>query len=345
MNRLSGPTLGPWVAATAGAMLVGVAGLSGTGAPARVVQQRPAHAGGVPVAARSLVARTLGRAERRFFAHRTQQGFRVRDGGVSATFTRRDVVVQAAGVSWGLGLRSVGRGDRLVAQRRVSPSSSANVVRYSGDGVEAWYAAGPLGLEQGFTLAARPPGQDRRLTLALGSAPRTLRSVVTPDRRTLLLERAGRVLLRYTGLSARDARGRALPASIEVRQQRLALRVDDRGARYPLRIDPFVQAGKLTASDGVSGDVLGSSVAVSGDTIVVGAPIPSSRPGAAYVFVKPAGGWGNATETAKLAASDGAAGDGFGSAVAISGDTIVVGAPDKNNNQGAAYVFVKPAGG
>ena len=44
------------------------------------------------------------------------------------------------------------------------------------------------------------------------------------------------------------------------------------------------------------------------------------------MFVKPAGGWASATETAKLTASDGAAGDDLGQSVAISGDTIVAGA-------------------
>ena len=49
-------------------------------------------------------------------------------------------------------------------------------------------------------------------------------------------------------------------------------------------------------------------------------------PGAAYVFEKPAGGWVNMTETAKLTASDGAAFDYFGISVSLSGDTALVGA-------------------
>ena len=44
------------------------------------------------------------------------------------------------------------------------------------------------------------------------------------------------------------------------------------------------------------------------------------------MFVKPAAGWANATETAKLPASDGAAGDQLGFSVAVSGDTVVAGA-------------------
>jgi uncharacterized repeat protein (TIGR01451 family) len=49
-------------------------------------------------------------------------------------------------------------------------------------------------------------------------------------------------------------------------------------------------------------------------------------------------------EIAKLVAAEGAADDQFGSGVALSGDTLVVGAPNADGH-GAAYVFVKPAGG
>ena len=112
------------------------------------------------------------------------------------------------------------------------------------------------------------------------------------------------------------------------------------------------ETAKLSASDGAAGDDLGTSAAVSGDTVVVGAPLDSGATagqGSTYVFVKPGGGWVSATETAKLTASDGAADDSFGHSVAVSGDTVVVGAwvdnVGPNANQGSAYVFVKPGGG
>ena len=54
-------------------------------------------------------------------------------------------------------------------------------------------------------------------------------------------------------------------------------------------------------------------------------------------------------QQAKLTASDGAANDAFGFSVAVSGDTVVVGAPvdtvGANATQGSAYVFVAPPGG
>ena len=64
------------------------------------------------------------------------------------------------------------------------------------------------------------------------------------------------------------------------------------------------------------------------------------------MFVKPAGGWASETEAAKLTASDGAAFDQLGFSVAISGNTVVAGAPfatvNGNSKQGAAYVFTQP---
>lgn len=113
---------------------------------------------------------------------------------------------------------------------------------------------------------------------------------------------------------------------------------------------------KLTASDGqVDDNFGGGAIAVSadGNTIAVGAcgqnhPCMNGT-GKAYVFVKPSTGWTDMTETARLSASDALTASGFGQSVGISADTVVIGAPiamvGSKFNQGAAYVYVKPAGG
>jgi hypothetical protein len=158
---------------------------------------------------------------------------------------------------------------------------------------------------------------------------------------------------RYAGLMAYDTTGRELPAWMEVGRGELRLRVEDRGAAYPLVVAPFVQSAKLTASDGAEDDYFGRSVAISGDTVVVGADRDdiggNAYQGSAYVFVRPQGGWTDMTESAKLTASEGAAGDLFGQSVAIGGDTVVVGAQydstGGNANHGSAYVFVRPQEG
>ena len=99
---------------------------------------------------------------------------------------------------------------------------------------------------------------------------------------------------------------------------------------------------KLTASDAASGDQFAWSVAVSGDRVVVGAPSDDdlgSDSGSVYVLEPDgAGGW---SET-HLTASDGAANDFFGAAVAVSGGRVVVGAQlddDLGSDSGSVYVF------
>lgn len=113
----------------------------------------------------------------------------------------------------------------------------------------------------------------------------------------------------------------------------------------------MTETAKLTASDGIAGDKLGYSVAINGSTVVAGAPSKdsTSSAGAAYVFVEPTTGWVSMTQTGKLTASDGLAGDRLGNFVGVSGNTIAAGAPaaaiGKHHQQGAAYVFVAPTTG
>ncbi|MEM9544940.1 MAG: FG-GAP repeat protein [Bacteroidota bacterium] len=110
----------------------------------------------------------------------------------------------------------------------------------------------------------------------------------------------------------------------------------------------WTQTAKLTASDAANNQWLGYAVAISGDVIVAGAYRDGGDQGAAYVYERPMGGWINMTETGKLTASDGTGGDKLGLSVSISGDVIVCGASeddDNGTNSGAAYVFEKPMGG
>jgi len=104
---------------------------------------------------------------------------------------------------------------------------------------------------------------------------------------------------------------------------------------------------KLAASDGAAEDFFGLSVAISGDTAVVGVPNDDdngSNSGSAYVFVRNGSSW---IQQAKLTPVDGAEGDNFGYSVAISGDTVVIGATSEDENgsdSGSAYVFERIAG-
>ena len=154
------------------------------------------------------------------------------------------------------------------------------------------------------------------------------------------------IALEYNGLTAYDATGRVLPAWLEIGsvggEQELLIQVNEAGAKGPITIDPFLQQAKLMASDGAAYADFGNCVGISGNTVVVGSYEATiggnTRQGAAYVFVQSGSTW---IQKAKLTASDGAADDLFGGWVAISGNTLVVGALQAN----AAYVFVEPSSG
>ena len=105
----------------------------------------------------------------------------------------------------------------------------------------------------------------------------------------------------------------------------------------------LLQQGKLTTTD-TNVRLMGQSVDISGDTVVAGSPKDSTKgssAGAAYVFTRSGTQW---SQQAKLTAADGAASDEFGTSVAISGNSIVVGSwqdGDGGAASGSAYVFVR----
>lgn len=114
------------------------------------------------------------------------------------------------------------------------------------------------------------------------------------------------------------------------------------------RVDgTWAEQAKLVGDDTGVGDLLGQVVALSGDTAVLGAvgdtPVGTNS-GSAYVFVRSDGVW---TQQAKLIASDASAGDQFSWSAAISGDTIIIGAPTDSltqTNSGSAYLFTRTDG-
>ena len=130
---------------------------------------------------------------------------------------------------------------------------------------------------------------------------------------------------------------------------------DEAGAAYVFTRSGGVvwdEGVKLTASDGAPYDNFGISVAVDGETIVIGASGDDDNgadSGSVYVFTKASGVW---SQAAKLTASDGAALDYFGHSVAVSGDTVLVGAYQDDREEtvteteledsGSVYVFTKP---
>jgi len=335
--------------------LVSVAVIAVVVVAARPVSQRPTSPGaggfGPPVAAWGSVSGALGRDIAAYWVAPAGSALLARSPGqdLRAVFSGSGVTIRSGHASLGIRLRGYGYGNVLAAPALAAPSASRNRVVYQHATVSEWYANGPLGLEQGFVIQRRPAAHRGGLLTVAIALSGNVRGVLSRNR-TAVKFTYRRDSLSYRGLVASDARGRALPAHLELQGRELLLRVDDKAARYPLRIDPFVAPAELTASDGSAMSLLGYSMASDGNTIVVGAPaFWYGDLGAVYVFEEPQHGWANATETAKLTASDEAGGDALGSSVAISGDTIVAGAGQAtvsgNSYQGAVYIFVKPKGG
>ena len=245
-------------------------------------------------------------------------------------------------------LRGHGYGRPLRSPGAARVSVSGNRIEYNRPGLQEWYVNGADGVEQGFTLERRPgrAGKAEPLIIALGVSGE-LQPRLSPEGDAVLLESGYGTVLRYGGLKAWDARGRQLATRLQVGTGEIRLVVQDGGAEYPLVVDPaWTQQAELVASDGNPSDWFGTSVALSGTTAVVGAPYhrvgKNAQQGAAYVFVQNGGTW---SQQAELTASDGVFLDWFGSSVALSGTTAVVGAPHHsvgpNLQQGAAYVFVQ----
>ena len=96
---------------------------------------------------------------------------------------------------------------------------------------------------------------------------------------------------------------------------------------------------KLTANDGIAFANFGQSVDISGDRAIVGAYHDDAGAGlfsgSAYIYDFDGTNW---NET-KLTASDGAANDEFGRAVALDGDRAIIGAMGDENRTGSAYVY------
>jgi hypothetical protein len=122
---------------------------------------------------------------------------------------------------------------------------------------------------------------------------------------------------------------------------------DTGDAWYAGAVYAFVRSGgtwvlqqKITATEPVAGELLGYSVAIDGDTIAAGAPFADFYTGVAYVFTRGADGW---SQRARLTVAEITPGAMLGNSIALSGNTVLCGAPMDANagleRAGAAYVF------
>lgn len=133
--------------------------------------------------------------------------------------------------------------------------------------------------------------------------------------------------------------GQGFGNSVSIQGNRLAIgahKDDDQGAssgsvyvyRLPMGGIQWAFEQKLLASDGLGGDRFGQDVDLDQNSLAIGAHFKDvmgdADRGQAYVFVHDGNSW---SEQATLIASDGQAGDEFGTSLALQGERLVVGAP------------------
>jgi hypothetical protein len=311
----------------------------------------------LPVAAQGPVSATLGAEGQAYRVSRRGGRFTASSPvqHLSASFTRSGVSVRSGIAEAGLSLLAVGYGSTLAPVAQVAPSAHSNRVLYQYPGLDEWYANGPLGLEQGFTVAPAPARSAMEpLTVALALSGNVLPRLAERGH-GLTLVQAGHTVLRYADLQASDSRGRVLRSWLALERGRIVLRVDTAGARYPLRIDPLIQQGeKLTGAGEIASGRFGYSVALSadGNTALIGARYDTpngNEAGGAWVFTRSGSTWtqqggklngtGHAGETLFDHIGEGE----FGASVALSadGDTALIGAPRDNYYDGAVWVFTR----
>jgi hypothetical protein len=333
------------IALTAGLALL----LGGPFAPPfghRQTSRPPAGLSSLPTGLQDAASAALGAASTAYVASPVRAGFAAGNPAqrLRLRFGADGIQVHAAHATVGLALEAIGEGSSLRAVSRVAPISHANRVTYRHPGFTEWFANGPLGLEQGFSIQRAPSRvAGAPLTLAMGLSG-GLRASVLAGRRSLALSGADGALLRYGGLMATDASGHQLKAWLELQGHRLMLRVDTQRARYPIEIDPFVQqGGSLTGGGEWAAGDFGASVALSADgsTALIGAPSDDFRVGAAWVFTRSGSTWSQ--QGSKLTGA-GERGEGqFGTAVALAadGNTALIGAIGDDKDTGAAWVFMR----
>jgi hypothetical protein len=96
----------------------------------------------------------------------------------------------------------------------------------------------------------------------------------------------------------------------------------------------------------VSNGWFGAAVAASGDTLAVDEPYTPGAKGAVFVYSEPARGWATThLPTATLTVTAATTNAWVGGSLAMSGNTILAGAPGENSGEGAGYIFTMPGGG
>ena len=294
----------------------------------RASAARP-YANALPASLAAAASSRIGASDHRFWPVNAGAALVTRGGGLTTTFTAAGARVSAPAGSITLSPASFARNGRTAQIAPVVPSPRSSEVVYANGQMTASYQAGPYGLEQSFSLAARPLSGTGALVLSIRSRG-ALRARATGAAISFTTGGGGPALS-YGALSVTDASGREVPSTLRLSGGALQIVIDDQRAAYPIRIDPFAQQGsKLTGAPEEAGSgEFGASVALAanGNTALVGAPADNSGAGAAWVFTRTGSTWEQ--QGTKLTGGEESGKPEFGFRVAISGDgnTALIGGP------------------
>jgi hypothetical protein len=279
--------------------------------------------------------------------------------GLRLTFTDEGLAIEereSGAPLLALGLTHFGRAglQRALGRAPMRASGDSRVER-SWEALTEWFVNEPRGVEHGWTVTQKAPG-DGPLVLSVTVSGATTE---TSGNEVLFESESGR-LLRYGGLKAFDAAGTALAARMSTFPNGFRIEVDDANARYPIIVDPLLTVPAWTAEGNQVGAEFGNVTGagdVNGDgysDVLVGAPYFDNGQvdeGRAFLYL---GGASGLSATPVWTAEVNQASAEFGSVAGVgdvNGDgysDVVVGARRFDNgetDEGRAYLYLGSAGG
>lgn len=267
------------------------------------------------------------------------------------------------GPDWTLSLKAKGinRSGYSAKFSPVKPVVSKNRVNYERQNITEWYINNNKGLEQGFTIKARPSGKGN-VVLDLQSGGNVKPKLSTDGKAVNFYNKTGGVALSYNKLIVTDNNGRKLSSSMLVNGKHIYISYKDRGAAYPVEVDPIIvnppttiESNQITAMFGVSvnsaGDINGDGYS----DVIVGAheyDNGESAEGRAFVYKGSASGLSTSPdwtgESNQVGAYYAFSVSGAGDVNNDGFDDVIVGARNYGNGEsfeGRAYVYFGSASG
>lgn len=201
-------------------------------------------------------------------------------------------------------------------------------VAADGTPLTAWWKSTPDGVQLGWTVPSRPPG-DGPLRLGASVDAPWPGTVEGAARSLVFTQPGGEWTMRFSGLRAWDAGGHPLPARFDLAADRFTISVDDTLAKYPITIDPWLLADRsvvIRASDPATDARFGREFVACGSLLVVQARDPaSSSESSAWAYIIDRIGSSSAMRRKITLLYNAGEGELDLTTAAISGDTVAIG--------------------